>query len=110
MAWQLKDEWIDLAQHKHTVVYHNPDILVPAVDPLTKKPLVPTKMVPAEHHLINHYKMEACPTCGRAQLNMPADFDEERKKLESQLADHHTQSMQYREKHHGVRIGSGPKQ
>jgi len=91
MAWKIKDEWLDLAQAQHYVVFHNPDI-------------------GAEHHLIHSFKLDACPTCGQPKDSTgPVDFEAVKASTLAALNAHHTQVMQYREKHSRVRLGSGPK-
>lgn len=104
MAWKIKDEWIDLAQGRHTVQYHNPDVLVP--HPETGAP------VPVEHHLHHEFKLKACPHCGHANVDkqgIPVDFAKRKTDVHEALHAHHSHMMQYREKHPQVRMGTGPK-
>lgn len=103
MAWEIRDEWIDLAQAKHFVIYHNKDVLVPDED---------GKPQPVEHHLVNQLKLNACPTCGHKKGEtdgLTRDFAKDKADMHSALQAHHKQVMQYREKHPHVRLGSGPK-
>jgi hypothetical protein len=119
MTWAIKDEWIDLAQARHVVVLHNPDVMVE--DGKTGQ------MKPVEHHLINEFKLAACPHCGHlkpakqsltgtvdsvlktAVDEEPPDFHEIKRRVLAGLQDHHQQLLRYREQHPRVRIGSGPK-
>lgn len=115
MAWQIKDEWLDLAQAKHVVIYHNPEILVDAGGP---------KPVPQEHHLIHQFGIEACSTCGHVkhrpkqmmakpeggEVEVPAiDFSQVKTDTLEALHNHHQTLMQYRAKHPNVPLRSGPK-
>jgi hypothetical protein len=114
MSWQIKDEWIDLGLGRHTVVFHNPEAMV--FDAKLGKE------VPAEHHLIHHFKRDACPTCGHVQHRNDADgkpmshseqvqsvdFIKLKAETLAGLEAHHLASRQYAERH-GVRIGTGPK-
>jgi len=91
MAWLIKDEWLDLAQARHVVIFHNPD----------------TK---AEHHLIHHFNLKACPTCGQAnEQPAPVDFEKLKADTLASLKAHHQTVMQYRNKFSHVRLGNGPK-
>ena len=109
MAWKIKDEWIDLAQGKHVVIFHNTDI-------------------GAEHHLIHEFKLAACPHCGEvkptkepaprlvwdgepmmAAHHKPRDFAAIKQSTHDQLNAHHQQLMTYRAQHPHARIGSGTK-
>ena len=92
MSWQIKDQWIDLAQAKHTVVFHNPD-------------------TGAEHHLINSMAVPACPHCGAPQFSEsnPVDFMKHQADTLQALNQHHQRLLAYREKHRHVRLGNGPK-
>jgi hypothetical protein len=104
MAWKIKDEWIDLAQGHHRVVFHNPDVLVPHPETGAQ--------VPVEHHLVHHFKLKSCPTCGHARHNAeeePIDFHQTKADVHRALHEHHNQIMRYRELHPNVRIGHGPK-
>lgn len=119
MAWQIKDEWIDLAQGKHVVVYHNPDILVDAGG---------GSLTPQEHHLIHHFGVDACPHCGhvkeskdkrlkasvdgdKVKVDDPeVDFNQVKLAMLATLHGHHEKMMQYAAKHPNVRRGHGPKQ
>lgn len=103
MAWEIKDEWIDLSQGHHTVVFHNRDVLVDGDD---------GRPVPVEHHLKHQFKLDACPHCGHAKHNAegePLDFHKVKTDVHEALKAHHNTMMQYREKHAHVRLGSGPK-
>lgn len=103
MAWEIKDEWIDLAQAHHTVVFHNPDVLV---DYGNGKP------EPVQHHLKHEFKLNACSHCGHPKVDEdgePVDFHQVKADVHESLKAHHSQMMQHREKHPRVRIGSGPK-
>jgi hypothetical protein len=80
-----------------------------------------------EHHLINEFKLAACPHCGHlkpaqeagrvtaksvlqtAVDEEPPDFHEIKRRVLAGLQEHHQQLMSYREQHPRVRIGSGPK-
>lgn len=102
MAWKVKDEWIDIAQGKHTVVFHNPEVQV--ADGAGGS-------MAAEHHLINHIGLDACPHCGvisPKDLVAPEEFKKIKAATLDQLNAAHHLRRQYAEKH-GVRIGSGPK-
>lgn len=103
MAWAIKDEWIDLAQARHVVVFHNPDVLVAQPN---------GKMAPAEHHLINEFKLAACPHCGQVKTdakNEPVDFHKTKADTLTALNAHHKQLMAYTGQHRGVRMGTGPR-
>jgi hypothetical protein len=102
MAWEIKDEWIDLAQGHHKVIFHNPDVLVEGWD---------NKPRPVEHHLTHDFRLVACPHCGNAKAaeGEPLDFAKVKKQQHEALKAHHKKLMEYREKHPKVRIGSGPK-
>lgn len=103
MAWEIKDEWIDLAQGHHKVIFHNPDVLVPAGD---------GKVEPVQHHLTHDFKLDACPHCGHAKVNgggEPIDFHKVKTEQHEALKAHHNALMRYRELHPKVRVGSGPK-
>ena len=121
MAWQIKDEWIDMAQSRHYVIYHNPDILV-EMKPGVKAPL--------EHHLIHEFKMDSCPHCGQIKVRQNAtrkkvvegqetdedellpdiDFHQIKADTLQQLNEHHSKVSTYRGQHPKARLGSGPKQ
>ena len=93
MAWQIKDEWIDLQQARHTVIFTNPD-------------------TGAEHHLIHEFNFVSCPHCGQAQptlQNGKVDFDLIIQATLAQLNAHHQKAMEYYSKHRTVRLGTGPK-
>ena len=101
--WQVKDEWIDLAQARHVVVFHNPDVLVPGAQP--------GKLVPVEHHLINEFKLTACPHCGQVKTTdtgEPVDFVQVKADTLAALNAHHKTLMDYREKHPGATIRTAP--
>ena len=128
MAWEIKDEWIDLAQARHVVVFHNPQVLVPSANGAGKH-------VPVEHHLIHEFKLKACPHCGRSNSVVspltlagnsaaevsamagntnqpepePIDFTQVKADTLAALHAHHATLMAYRGKHPAVRIGNGPK-
>lgn len=118
MTWAIKDEWIDLAQAKHVVIYHNPDVLISAQ--------AGAKPVPVEHHLIHDFASPACPHCGhikeRADLigtdesggkakvvEAGTDFNKIKKETLDALNGHHRNLMDYKAKHPQVRLASGPK-
>lgn len=124
MAWQIKDEWIDLAQGKHVVVFHNPDVLVPSRSSSLLS-------VPVEHHLMHEFKLPSCPHCGHVKRKQPqapaiwfgepepekatlpltgVDFVQVKAQTLLDLHGHHQQLMAYRELHPRVRLGAGPKQ
>lgn len=106
MAWEIKDEWVDLAQGHHRVIFHNPDVLVPGR--LRNMDV----MVPVEHHLTHEFKLKACPHCGHANADEqgePIDFAKVKAEQQAALNAHHKQLMEYRAKHPQVRIGNGPK-
>lgn len=102
MAWEIKDEWIDLAQAHHRVIFHNPEVLVPGED---------NKSHPVEHHLTHDFRLSSCPHCGHAKVNEgePVDFAKVKTEEHEALKAHHKQMMEYREKHPKVRIGNGAK-
>lgn len=108
MAWEIKDEWIDLAQAHHRVIFHNPEVLVPG--PVTDQRRDPP-MVPVEHHLTHDFRLSSCPHCGHAKVNEgePVDFAKVKTEEHEALKAHHKQMMEYREKHPKVRIGHGTK-
>jgi hypothetical protein len=101
MAWKTKDEWIDLAQARHYVIYHNPDILVEKE---------PGKKVPVEHHLINVIKSDLVKIAAASAKNDSKDFKAVKANMLAALNEHHQNLMQYRAQHPNVRIGTGPKQ
>jgi len=93
MSWKIHDEWIDLAQSRHVVIYKNSD-------------------TGAEHHLVHDFKIGSCPHCGRMNgeyAGGPVDFAAAKHDTLKQLHAHHAQVMQYRELHPHVRLGNGPK-
>ncbi len=93
MAWQIKDEWIDLAQARHTVIFHNPDTA-------------------AEHHLIHEFNLVACPHCGVPRIDSawkPIDFEKMKTDTFAKLNAHHQTVMKYCAQHARVRLGTGPK-
>jgi hypothetical protein len=99
MAWQIKDEWIDLAQARHYVIYHNPDVLV-------EKEL--GKKVPVEHHLINMIKSDPVKMMAANTKIDHKDFKAVKANMLAALNEHHQNLMQYRAQHPNVRIGTGP--
>ena len=109
MAWQIKDEFIDLAQAKHTVIYHNPDVLVDYGR---------GKMEPQEHHLIHDFSLNACPLCGAPQsvsvgesvgAQEPLDFEKKKTETLAALHAHHQLVRKKLELHPRVRLGRAPK-
>lgn len=90
MSWRIKDEWIDHAQARHYVVFHNSD---------TKQ----------EHHLINYFGLKSCPTCGAPSAQVQVDFEKIKASTLFSLQTAHRQALQYHEKFRGVRSGNGPK-
>lgn len=93
MAYRQEDEWIDLAQGKHVVVYRNAD-------------------TGHEHHYINLFGVDACPTCGHGMMTQEGhalDFHQMKIDKLVELNDHHKKVSAYREKHPHVRLGTGPK-
>lgn len=109
MAWEIRDEWINLAAAHHCVVFHNRDVLVPQIVPGTNGKVV---QAPVEHHLKHEFKLKACPHCGHAKVDqqgIPTDFALTKAEVEAALKGHHQLMMQYREKHPKVRLGNGPK-
>ena len=109
MAWQQKDEWIDPAAATHTVVFHNPDVLVPMLSAITGKEVYPPKMVPLEHHLIHHFGGETCKLCGRITPAQPVDFEQIKKETLEALHARHRTVMQKLEQNPKLRVGTGPK-
>lgn len=91
MAWKIKDQWIDLQQAQHVILFHNPD-------------------TGQEHALVNPFKLQACPHCGHVKesQSQPGDFQKVADKELASLNDHHAQVMRYRERFPRVRIGNGP--
>lgn len=103
MAWEIKDEFINLATGEHVVLFHNREVLVDYGH---------GRLEPVEHHLKHHFKLEACPSCGHAHRTAAGeavDFHQVKQDVHAALQAHHTQMMEYREKHPKVRIGTGPK-
>ena len=103
MAWQIKDEFIDLAQAKHTVIYHNPDVLVDYGR---------GKLEPQEHHLIHDFSLNACPHCGALHPDAqakPVDFEKKKSDTLAALEAHHRLVRQKLELHPRARLGSAPK-
>lgn len=110
MAWNIKDEWIDLGAARHVAVFHNPDVLVHA--PNQQHRGSGLNAVPVEHHLIHEFKLKACPHCGHAKQDeqgIPTDFALTKQEVQAALSGHHRLMQQYKEKHPNVRLGSGPK-
>lgn len=103
MAWEIRDEWINLAEARHYVVFHNKDVLV--ASDKTGKPM------PVEHHLVHDFKLKACPHCGVAKAieGEAIDFQKTKHATLAALKTHHGTMMDYRAKHPHVRIGNGPK-
>ncbi len=91
MSWKVKDEYLDLAQARHVVVFHNQD-------------------TGAEHHLLHEFSLPACPHCGvvQAQPGQLLDFEKVKADTLAKLHAHHRAVMNYREKHLRVRLGSAP--
>ena len=90
MSWQQHDEFVDLAQSRHVVVFKNRD-------------------TGEQHHLMNFFSLTKCPTCGNVQPGTPADFDKAKADTLAALNAHHRQSLAYREQHKNVRLGTAPK-
>jgi hypothetical protein len=109
MAWQQKDEWLDPAAETHTVVFHNPDVLVPSVSAITGRDVYPRKLVPLEHHLIHHFGGDTCRLCGRATPAAPVDFEKVKQETLEALHAHHRAVMEKLEQNPTLRTGSGPK-
>ena len=107
MAWQIKDEWIDLAQAKHTVIFHNPDVMVN---------MDRGKMEPQEHSIVNDFTLPCCKTCGMPDTNSESkvqrsidDFEKNKAGMLAALHTHHRQIRQKLERNPKVRLGSEPK-
>lgn len=109
MAWQQKDEWLDPAAATHTVVFHNPDVLVPSVSAITGREVYPRKLVPLEHHLIHHFGGDTCRLCGRATPAARVDFEKVKQETLEALHAHHRAVMEKLEQNPTLRTGSGPK-
>lgn len=93
MTWRIHDEFIDLSQSRHVVVFRNGD-------------------TGAEHQLIHEFHVEACAHCGHAKVDEqgePIDFHQHKSDTLEALNAHHRKSLHYHAKHPHVRIGSGPK-
>jgi hypothetical protein len=90
MSWTIHDEFIDLSQARHVVVFKNRD-------------------TGTEHHLINLFGLKACPTCGTVKASEPVDFEKLKSDTLATLNAHHRTMLQYREKHSRVRLGTEPK-
>jgi hypothetical protein len=91
MGWAVQDEFIDLAKSRHVVVYRNSDTL-------------------AVHHLINEFRLNACPHCGVPTGQAPSvDFAQVKSQTLAALEVHHRSVMAYKEKNPRVRLGSAPK-
>ena len=107
MAWELKDEWIDLAQARHVVVFHNKDIEI-ATQKGSSSSQSPRF---AEHHLIHEFKLPACSHCGQVKEDAATDLDFATLKAETleKLKQHHQLLMRYREKHPAARLHHGPR-
>lgn len=91
MSWIEHDEYIDLAKCQHVVVYRNRD----------------TK---AEHHLVHSFHLLACPSCGSVAADgQILDMNQKKTETLAALNSHYTKTLQYKEKHSRVRIGSEPK-
>lgn len=93
MAWQIKDEFIDLAKARHVVIFHNPD-------------------TGSEHHLVHHFNLAACPHCGVPKVGSdknPIDFHQKKAETLAALHAHHQTLLRYRELHPRVRLGTEPK-
>lgn len=92
MSYKIKDEFMDLAAGRHVVIFHNAD-------------------TGHEHHLINHFNVKACPTCGLPKPGANGelvDFAQIKADTLAALEAHHKQVMDYRSKHAHVRIRSKP--
>lgn len=108
MSWAIKDEWIDLEQGRHYVIFHNPDIkVVPASGVGTH--------VPKEHHLVHSFQLPACPHCGKVNAEdvqdtaQTIDFEKHKEDTLAALNAHHKAVMDYKAKHPRVRLGRGPR-
>lgn len=100
MAWELKDEWIDLPRGRHYVVFHNRDVMVPAYDGSQKQ-------IPSEHHLVHDFSLPVCPHCGVPQQDAqgePIDFETVKAETLTKLQAHHKQVMRIREKSPRTRL------
>lgn len=90
MSWHIHDEFIDLKQARHVVVFRNRD-------------------TGAEHQLIHLFGLNACPACGAVKPSVPVDFEQHKAKILSDLNAHHKTVLQYKELHAHVRAGTEPK-
>ncbi len=105
MAWEIKEEWIDMAKARHYVIFHNTDVLEPAYDGSGK-------LIPKQHHLIYEFKPWMNPANGQPNdppMGPVEDFAKIKAETLAKLQAHHKQQMQIREQHPRVRLGSGPK-
>lgn len=85
MSWSIKDEYIELAQARHVVIYANKN--------------------GGEHHLYHHFKMDACPHCGTVkEPGEPIDFHQVKRETLEALNAHHDRVMEYRKLHPNVRV------
>ena len=109
MAWQQKDEWIDPAAATHTVVFHNPDVLVPMLSAITGKEVYPPKMAPLEHHLVHHFGGDRHTIIGLISPPTPVEFEKIKKETLEALHAHHRTVMQKLEQNPKLRVGTGPK-
>jgi hypothetical protein len=101
MSWRLKDEWINLADRHHYVIFHNPDVLIDYGKGL----------VPQEHHLMYSFDLAACPHCGaiHAIAGEPVDMEQVKVETLAMLNQHYRKAMAHREKHPRVAIRSDSK-
>lgn len=82
MAWKEHDEFMDLPQSRHVVIYRNSD-------------------TGAEHQLIHQFGVDACHHCGhvKAKDGESIDFHQHKADTLTALNDHHKKVMQYVSKH-----------
>lgn len=101
MAWEQREEWVDLATSKHVVVFHNRDVLVDYGR---------GKKEPQEHHLIYDFRpwgvAEGGAMKGADAVPERLDFEQVKKDTLEALKAHHKLSMQHREKHPSAPIKS----
>jgi hypothetical protein len=94
MSYKIKDEFMDLAQGRHVVIFRNED-------------------TGHEHQLINHINLHSCPTCGLPRPDATGakiDFEQTKAETLATLNENHKQVAEYRGKHQRVRLGNTPKQ
>jgi hypothetical protein len=92
MSWRIHDEFIDLAQARHVVIFRND--------------------VGAEHQLLHEFMLPSCPHCGEPKLGIvgtPLDFEKTKADTLAALNDHYRRVMNYREKHARVEVRSRPR-